>query len=188
MRRARGGRRPRGRTIRSRDLDAVVGEVEAYDADLAERLRVVVGNKTDLTGADVAGAEAWARERGARFVAISAAAGARTSTSSARVLAEEVARARDELGEPESFVVYRPAVEDRVVVVREGGAYRVRSERVERMVAQTPLDNPRAVRRLQQRLRALGVEAALKREGAKEGDEVRIGDIAFEWIPECVDA
>jgi GTP-binding protein len=60
----------------------------------------------------------------------------------------------------------------------------VSSERVERMVAQTAIDNSRAVRRLQKRLKALGVESALKREGAKEGDEVRIGNTAFEWIPD----
>jgi GTP-binding protein len=165
------------------DLSAVAAEVEAYDADLAERLRVVVGNKTDLTGADLTGAEAWAADRGARFVAISAAAG-NNLDELRTVLGEEVARARDELGEPESFVVYRPAVEDRIVVAREGSAYRVTSERVERMVAQTPLGNPRAVRRMQKRLRSLGVESALKREGAKEGDEVRIGATAFEWIPD----
>jgi GTP-binding protein len=165
------------------DLTAVAAEVEAYDPDLAGRLRVVVGNKTDLTGADVLGAESWAAQRGARFVAISAAMG--NNLDALRVvLREEVERARAELGEPESFVVYRPAVEDRIVVAREGNAYRVTSERVERMVAQTPLGNPRAVRRLQRRLRSLGVEASLKREGAREGDEVRIGNTAFEWIPD----
>ena len=165
------------------DLDAVASEVEAYDADLAERIRVVVGNKTDLASADVSGAADWANARGARFVPVSAAHEANLDELRS-VLVDEVARARAELGAPESFVVYRPAVEDRVVVEREGSAFRVRSDRVERMVAQTPIDNPRAVRRLQRKLRAVGVESALKREGAKEGDEVRIGATAFEWIPD----
>ncbi len=165
------------------DLTAVAGEVEAYDAELAERLRVVVGNKTDLPGADLTPAEAWADERGMRFVAISAAEGSNLDALRA-VLREEVARARDELGAPESFVVYRPAVEDRIVVVREDDAFRVSSDRIERMVAQTPLGNTRAVRRMQKRLRALGVESALKREGATEGVEVRIGNTAFEWVPD----
>ena len=165
------------------DLAAVAAEVEAYDVDMADRLRLVVGNKTDLAGADVQGASSWANDRGLRFVAISAATGNNLDELRA-LLRVEVARAREELGEPESFVVYRPAVEDRIVVAREGGAFRVTSERVERMVAQTPLGNPRAVRRLQKRLRALGVESALKREGAIEGVEVRIGNTAFEWIPE----
>jgi GTP-binding protein len=165
------------------DLEAVAGEVEAYEPELARRIGVVVGNKTDLAGADLSGAEAWAEQRGARFVAISAAQEANLEELRT-ILGEEVVRSRAELGEPESFVVYRPAVEDRVVVAREDNAFRVRSERVERMVAQTPLDNSRAVRRLQRKLRALGVESALKREGANEGDEVRIGNTAFEWIPD----
>jgi GTP-binding protein len=165
------------------DLEAVAGEVESYDPELAERIRVVVGNKTDLVGADVSGASRWAEEHGARFVAVSAAEGSNLDELRTAFV-EEVTRAREELGTPGSFVVYRPVAEDRVVVVREDSAFRVSSDRVERMVAQTPLDNPRAVRRLQRRLRALGVENALAREGAKEGDEVRIGNTAFEWFPD----
>ena len=165
------------------DLAAVVGEVAAYDPALASRVRVVVGNKTDLAAADVTGADAWAREHGARFVPVSAAHEANLDELRS-ALVEEVERAREELGAPESFVVYRPAVEDRVIVEREGSAFRILSDRVERMVAQTPLGNPRAVRRLQRKLRAVGVERALRREGATEGDEVRIGNTAFEWIPD----
>lgn len=165
------------------DLDAVVGEVEAYESALAQRVRVVVGNKTDLAAADVGGAEGWAQRRGARFVPVSAATGSNLDELRS-VLAEEVARAHEELGEPATFAVYRPAVEDRIVVVREDGAFRVRSDRVERVVAQTPLGNARAVRRLQRTLRAMGVESALKREGATDGADVRIGDFEFEWTPD----
>jgi GTP-binding protein len=60
----------------------------------------------------------------------------------------------------------------------------VRNERAERAVAQTSFDNQRAVRRLQQRLRALGVEAALRRSGVHPGDEIRIGESAFEYVPD----
>jgi GTP-binding protein len=75
-------------------------------------------------------------------------------------------------------------VEDPVEVTKEDDAFRVRSRRALRVVEQTRMDNPRAVRRLQQRLRALGVETALRREGVKEGDEIRIGDVAFEYVPD----
>jgi GTP-binding protein len=162
------------------DLSAVVGEVEAYETSLANRVRVVVGNKTDLASADVLGAEAWASDRGARFVPISAEMGANLDELRA-VLAREVIRSHEELGAPESFVVYRPTVEDRILVTREDTGFRVRSERVERIVSQTPLGNARALRRLQRKLRAMGVESALRREGAVDGDEVRIGESRFEW-------
>jgi GTP-binding protein len=166
------------------DVAAVVGEIEAYEPALVERVRVVVGNKTDLRHAEVSGISSWAAEHGARFVAVSAMN--KTNLDELRdVLVEEVTRAREVLGEPESFIVFRPAVEDRVTVAREDGAFRVRSERAERMVAQTPLGNTGAVRRLQRQLRSLGVETALRRAGANEGDEVRIGETAFEWIPDA---
>jgi GTP-binding protein len=165
------------------DLDTVFGEVASYQADLAERVRVVLGNKIDLPGADAAGAQAWASTRAMRFVPIAAAHGTNLDEALG-VLIDEVESARAERGEAETFAVYRPVTEDRVQITREDGAFRVRSERVERLVGQTPLDNARAVRRLQRRLRSLGVEAALRREGAKEGDEVRIGPIAFDYVPD----
>jgi GTP-binding protein len=71
-----------------------------------------------------------------------------------------------------------------VEVTREEDAFRVRSRRAEQMVSQTPFGNPRAVRRLQERLRTIGVEAALRRNGVKEGDEIRIGEAAFEYVPD----
>ena len=165
------------------DLESVYGEVSSFDEELARRARVVIANKIDI-GGDRARIEAWARDHGADVVAISAADA--VNLDDLRVtLARAVALAKAELGEPQSFAVYRPAVEDRIVVHREDGAFRVRSERIERAVAQTPIHNPRAVRRLQRRLKTMGVERALRREGANEGDEVRIGDIAFEWIPDA---
>jgi GTP-binding protein len=164
------------------DLDTVYGEVAAYDDDLAARARVIVANKTDL-GGDAEPVAAWARSRNARFVAISAA-DAVGLDELRTALIEEVAQSKAERGDAVSFAVYRPAIEDRIIVYREDDAFRVRSERVERAVAQTPMDSPRAVRRMQRHLRSLGVEKVLRREGANDGDEVRIGEVAFEWIPE----
>jgi GTP-binding protein len=165
------------------DLDAVAGELESYDAELLDRVRVVLGNKIDVDSADERSARAWAEQRGARFVAVSAAQGTNLDQV-LTALDEEVEKARSERGEPESFAVFRPVAEDPIEVTREDDAFRVRSRRAESVVGQTPLDNPRAVRRLQQRLRTLGVESALRRAGVAEGDEIRIGDIAFDYIPE----
>lgn len=164
-------------------LDTVAAEVEAYDPALTDRLTVVVGNKIDLAEADPAAARAWARERRAEFVAVSAKFGTNADELVA-LLARRVATARAEQPERESFAVLRPVVADRVVVRREGEGWRVRSERAERLVAQTPLGSAGAVRRLQRRLRALGVESALARQGASEGDEIYIGTATFEFLPE----
>jgi GTP-binding protein len=165
------------------ELDAVVAEIVAFDPTLAERLRVVVANKIDLETADTEAVGAWARSRDAECVAVSAKEGTNVEalTATLRAHVEESYAAQPEA---ETFAVLRPVMADQVVVTREGGGFRVRSERVERLVAQTALDNPRATRRLQRRLRAMGVESALAREGAREGDDVFIGDRTFEFYPE----
>jgi GTP-binding protein len=51
-------------------------------------------------------------------------------------------------------------------------------------VVTTDLDNEEAVGRLQRKLVQMGVERMLERAGAKEGDEVRIGNVAFDFKPE----
>jgi GTPase len=164
-------------------LATVAGEAEAYDPRLAQRIRVVVGNKNDLASADDTAARAWAEEHGARFLTVSALEGAGIEALVAE-LREEAERARAEEGEPETFALFRPVEEDPIEVLRDGEAFRVRSRRVERLVSMTPMGNPRAIRHLQRRLRALGVESALEREGAKEGDDVSIGNVTFEYLPE----
>jgi GTP-binding protein len=165
------------------DLEAVAGEIASYDASLRERLRVVVANKIDLDAADVAPVAAWARAHDAACLAVSAKNGTNIAEV-VRTLDVLVAESHANEPEPETFAVLRPVTPDPVVVAREGGGFRVRSERVERLVAQTPLGDARATRRLQRRLRALGVEAALARAGAREGDDVFIGERTFEFYPE----
>jgi GTP-binding protein len=165
------------------DLDAVAKEMAEFDVALLERLVVVVANKIDLDDADAATVDTWAREHDAQVVAVSA----RVKTNIDSLVAELAARVTLSFATqapPETFAVLRPVTPDRVVVTREGSGFRVRSERAELLVAQTAMDNPRAVRRLQKRLRSMGVEAALAKEGAHLGDDVFIGDRTFEFYPE----
>ena len=44
-----------------------------------------------------------------------------------------------------------------------------------------------AVTRLQRKLISMGVEKALVKAGARLGDEVRIGDAAFDFDPETIE-
>jgi GTPase len=55
----------------------------------------------------------------------------------------------------------------------------VSGELVERIVRRIDLDNEEAVARLQRKLAAAGVDAALAAAGCREGDTVLIGDAEF---------
>ena len=97
-------------------------------------------------------------------------------------LRELVAVARAELPPRTAYVVVRPG-RDPFVVQRDGDAYRVSGPRVERWVAETDLDDERAVAGLQRRLIRSGVERRLAAAGARRGDEVRIGSVTFDFQP-----
>ena len=70
----------------------------------------------------------------------------------------------------------------RFTVTQEAeGVFRVAGGQVERMVVQTDWENEEAVIFLQHRMRRLGVDDALAKAGALDGDEVRILGRSFEY-------
>jgi GTP-binding protein len=99
-------------------------------------------------------------------------------------VAEMVAAARSAAPRRGSFVVHRPVSEGAVVERADNGDFVVRGRSAERAVALSDLTNAEALAHAQQRLRRLGVHRALARAGARRGDLVRIGGLAFEYEPD----
>jgi GTP-binding protein len=165
-------------------LNVLANELRSYDPALADRATIVAGNKIDLAGATER-LEAARTAAGVRtLLPVSALTGDGVEEL-ARVLAGAVEAQREAGGRDEAPAVLRIRPEhEGVEVIRENGAYRVRNPRAERLVSRFDLTNADAVRYVQERLAGLGVEDALSRAGAKAGDEVRIGEEAFEFIPE----
>ncbi len=164
------------------DVKAVREELRAYDPALADRPMLIVATHRDLVDAETADLFADdLRSEGEVFL-VSGTTGEGVEGLASR-LAELVAEG--ELGcvrEP-AAVVLRPG-RDPFTVVRVGDGYRVAGSQVERWVAETDLDDPKAVIALQAKLEKEGVEKKLAAAGARRGDEVVIGDRAFEFIPE----
>jgi GTPase len=157
------------------DLDTVREELLAYDAELADRRSLVVGAKADIVQDPQEAADAI------RALPVSAVTGqglddlaAQLETLSRQAAAEEPARA--------PYVVLRPG-RPRFTVAREDGGWRVSGRNVERWVRETDIDDERQLTRLQRRLIKEGVERQLTKAGAHRGDEIRISDRAFEFLP-----
>ena len=158
------------------DLDTVRAELRAYDAELADRRSLVVGTKTDLVEDPQTAADAI------RALPVSAVTGhgldvlaAQLETMSRQAAAEQPPRA--------PYIVLRPG-RPRFTVAREDGGWRVSGRNVERWVRETDVDDERQLTRLQRRLIKEGVERQLTKAGAHRGDEIRISDRAFEFLPE----
>src|SRR5438309_1619840 len=98
-------------------------------------------------------------------------------------LAELVEEARAAEPVAESFVVHEPLAEGFHIEREPSGDFRVVGRPAERAVALSDITTPDAQDYLRHRLQRLGVDRALERAGAREGDTVHIGAMAFEYQP-----
>jgi GTP-binding protein len=143
-------------------------ELERYRAQLLERPRLVVGSRADVA------VWPWGGLR------LSAVTGEGLNEVLGRVGAL-VADARASEPETEAFVVHRPEPRGVRVERTSAGAFVVRGRQAERAVAVNDLTDPQALAYVHDRLRRLGVDRALARAGAREGDLVRVGELEFEY-------
>jgi GTP-binding protein len=161
----------------------VRAELEAYKAEVAAKSEIVAANKLDLPGARE-GLEQLRKALPDRQVI-----GISTVTNEGiPALLSAVARLLDQQPKapeaPSGVRVYglAPKEDDAFQVeALEGGVYRVRGKRAERLVAMTDLANEEAVDYLQKQLDRMGIFEALERAGVQVGDTVQIGGWETEW-------
>jgi GTP-binding protein len=175
------------------DYETVRSELEAHGAGLERLPELVVLSKRDLLPpeqVDEAVGE-WRERLSDRVLGVlaaSSATGEGLDELRQRILAElpelAPAPAADEAVEPEfeaEHRVYRPAGEGGYWVEREDdGSFRVLGRGVEVLFERHDTKNEEALAYLEQRLKEMGVIAALDRAGFESGDDVRIGDMEFE--------
>ena len=142
-------------------------ELDRYQPDLLDRPRIVVGSRADLADDDVA-------FDGHRIAAVTGD-GVRQLVG---MMAQAVTDARAAEPLTVGFVVHRPAA-DGYRIERDGDGFHVVGRQAERAVALSDLTNTEALDEAHRRLRALGVDKALARAGARPGDPVHIGRLAF---------
>ena len=147
-------------------------EIEDYSPELASRPFLVVMNKADLPGAREA-----AQELGVMTVSALTGDGRGDALHAIGDLIDEAERAAPER---KGYVLHRP-LGPSFTIAREGLAWRVEGKGAERAVGFADLTIPEAADIASRRLAHLGVDEALAAAGAEPGDEVRIGDLAFEW-------
>ena len=186
------------------DYEVIKNELAEYAADLAARPRIVVANKIDAPGteevcdalAERVRADSIAAAGGNEFAPspidpklyrISALTGAGVDSLKAAIATKvhdlrEAARAAaaSDIQYDHVWELRREAREKRFDIMPEGaGVWRVRGVQVERMVVQTDWENEEAVAFFQHRFKRLGVDTALEKAGALDGDEVHILGYSF---------
>jgi len=153
-------------------LRVLISELSSYRPELLERPRVVVGSKADVA----------ADEGGVCDLVLSAATGTGVGSLVERLgpLVQE-ARAEASAAVAGEVVVHRPAPEGVDVHRTRAGVWVVAGRAAERAVALSDLNDDGAQAEAVRRLRRLGIDRALTRAGARDGDEVTVGAMTFIW-------
>ena len=160
-----------------RQYEVLCRELRAHDTGLMERPRVSAVTKSDLR---IPGAVSPALRREVPDVAeISAVTGQGVDELMYRIadLVEQAAREGVRSG---GFILHRPVRVD-FTVDREDDMWVVKGRAAERAVALNDLTLAEAAGLAARRLTRLGVDDALLEAGARQGDEVSIGDHVFEF-------
>ena len=173
-----------------KDYQTINDELAAYAAELAERPQIVVGNKCDMPGADVASMflREAAEADGYPYYEVSAVTGEGLDEL-VIACAAKVAELRRSISVDAPTVDFNAVVErerlrrdKRISIAREeAGVWRVSGGAIERMVVQTDWDNEEAVAYLQRRFDRIGLDDLLAKHGCVQGDEVRILGYAFSY-------
>ena len=158
-----------------KQLSILSREIAEYSEELAARPRVVLVNKGDAGKFGVLAAELGAME-------VSALTGDGVKEA-LHAIADLVDRAEREAPERRGYVLHRP-FGSKFSITREGHAWRVEGLAAERAVAFADMTVDEAADMAARRLTRLGVDESLEEAGAQKGDEVRIGELSFEFIPE----
>jgi GTP-binding protein len=150
-------------------------ELEAYDPNLVERPRIVVGSKVDV--GDAAVVEAWS---GLTMSAVTRQ-GVRAVVGK---LAQIVSQAREAIPPREATVILRPEPGGTYVERVGENEFRIHGRNAVRSVALNDITSPEALNYIDERLKKMGVGRLLSRAGAQDGDVVHIGEFSFEYTAE----
>ncbi|MDD2233735.1 MAG: GTPase ObgE [Desulfitobacteriaceae bacterium] len=165
-----------------KDFKIIQEELRLYRTSLAERPVLVVANKMDLTGARE-NLEHLRSEIGDQYkiYPVSAVTGEGLSR-----LLRDIAVILPDLPVPElelHQVEHRlnQVREERFRITKENERYLIKGKEVERHLAMTNFESEEGLHRFQKILKVMGIDDALRAQGIKLGDKVKISDLEFEW-------
>ena len=164
------------------DIATIDAELEAYGHGLRDRPEIIALNKIDLAEArdQVPELVSALEARGREALALSAATGEGIDRLSKRLFVLTPPRVAPQAAPDERRIVFKGSARD-VRVLREGEAFRVRGDRIERLASGIDWDSGEASAYFHRMLQRNGVEKRLRELGVKEGDTVKIGRLELEW-------
>ncbi|MGX9706713.1 GTPase ObgE [Laceyella tengchongensis] len=168
-------------------------ELKLYRQDLAHRPQIIAANKMDLPEAEEQ-LELFKEQLDEDIPIYPISAATRQGLKELMYAAADLLDKVERETPPAPVVEHQFAAERKVykaeadvpdfTIRRENELYVVEGERIERLVQKTNFQYQDSVLRFARTLRTLGVEDALRKRGAENGDTVIIGGMEFEFNDE----
>ena len=168
------------------DYEDILEELALYGRDLDVRRHVLAVNKIDRPEAAGRISDVKDRYKGPKgdlfFISALTGEGVAGLLSELSNLVEEKRETfPSKAHTPAQYIKLTPRQESGKVRRASEGRFEVSWPRAERLASMIDLENPRAIVQLLQALKKMGVNRALEREGIRQGDMIRIGEIELEW-------
>ena len=166
------------------DFYAINAELKKYSEKLASRKQIIVANKIDSMQDEslYKELEKLAKKENLEIYKISAATKQGVDELMDVVAKELKELPKEELIDYEDRKVYTLEEEkEGFEITREKDMWIVDGPSVQRLMSRVNLEDNESMYYFQKNLDALGVNAALKKAGVKEGDTVRVVDWELEW-------
>jgi GTP-binding protein len=176
------------------DWMKINAELALYNANLADRPQIIAANKMDMPEAEeqlvlfkqrLAELEEGKKHEIVPISSLTKQGIQELLYKTADLLDSiQVEAAEAEPAEQAERKVYTMNKKEEITftIRREDEIYVVESEGIERMMKRMNLNSYDAVMRFARTMRKLGVDEALRKKGAKDGDMIRVNDFAFEFF------
>ena len=176
-----------------RDYQTIRQELLTYDKNLKDRKEIIVATQMDISGANEKlkqfKKDLKTEKIQAPVYAISSVTHEgieqlmqHTATVVEQVEKERALQKPEPVQEVKEYKYQANQKNDFTITKLEDHVFEIKGENLERLVERTNLDYQDGVMRLARKLKNLGVDDALRKKGAVDGDDVIIGSFNFEFV------
>lgn len=164
------------------DFQTISNELKQYSGELGERPQMIVANKMDLPDAqeNLEKLKKFAEVEGIPVFGVSAA----TVQGFEPMLRAVVAKLKEL--PPAKIFEETGGIEQKKleykVYLQEEGVFVVEGTRVDDLMLRINMDDYEAMRHFQKLLISIGMIEELRRQGAKDGDLILMGDLSFDFV------
>ena len=165
------------------DYVVIREELEKFSEKLVNKKEIIIANKMDVDGAKE-NLEEFKKKVDKEIYEISAINNINLDKL-IDGLAELVMNTKDEVlyeeDVQEKFVLYKFKKEKPFTIIKEGNAFVIKGEQVEKIFKMMNFNTDEAISRFAKKLRTMGVDDELEKLGVKEGDIIKVMDYEFEY-------